>query len=131
MPRTTPNLFIKKESKGRLPGLPFSRLKDKILGPGYALEIVFVSDREMTRLNRLYRQINKTTDILAFPLAKKEGQIAVSLAETKKKAALFKKTFRNYLGYLIIHGLLHLKGFRHGKIMENLEQKWSAYFHFR
>ncbi|HXK35077.1 MAG TPA: rRNA maturation RNase YbeY [Candidatus Paceibacterota bacterium] len=124
------SIFIKKPAKGRLPSLPFSRVKDKILGKSYTLDITFESDPEIKRLNQLYRKINKPTDILAFPLSKKEGQIVISLNQVKKKAGLFNKSFKSYLGYLLIHGLLHLKGQKHGKMMEILEKKWSNYFHF-
>ena len=128
MQHASQNLFVK--GKGRLPSLPFSNLKDRILGKKYSLGVAFITAKEIGKLNQAYRKKNKPTDILAFPLSRHEGEIVVCLSETKKKAKLFQQPFKKYLPFLLIHGMLHLKGHKHGKIMEKLELKWVNYFNF-
>ena len=102
--------------------------KDKILGKEYELGIGFVSEKKIRRLNRIYRKKDKVTDILAFPISPKGGDLVISLSQVKKKALLWKQSENTYFNFLIIHGLLHLKGYNHGKIMEKLEKKWINFF---
>jgi len=103
----------------------FLTLKKEILGKNYELGLKFVSKKKIRAINQIYRQKNDPTDILVFPLSKKTGDMVICLTEAKKKAALFKKSQKEYLNYLIIHGLLHLKGLKHGKIMTKLEKKYG------
>ena len=41
----------------------------------------------------------------------------------KKEALKFDRTFPNFVAFLVIHGLMHLKGFDHSSTMESNEQK--------
>ena len=105
-----------------------SRFKNKILGRKYELSFAYLSDSEIKKLNKTYRKKNEPTDILSFPLTKWSGEVVVSLQQVKKKARFFGKNPKDYLNYLLIHGLLHLQGRRHGKIMTTLEKKWVKFF---
>ena len=60
-------------------GLLFLRMKEKILGKNYILSVVFVGKKRSQMLNKIYRGINKPTDILSFPIDKKEGEIFINL----------------------------------------------------
>ncbi len=92
-----------------------------ILGDDYAISIAFVPPREMRRLNRLYRGTDAPTDILSFPLSPCAGEILFCRSEAAKEAKRFGRTPANFLLFLLIHGLLHLKGLRHGSKMEGEE----------
>ena len=116
------NIFIKILSKGKLPSLPFDKIKEVVLGKKYQLSLVFVPEGISRELNKKYRGLNKTTNILSFPYGKEEGEIIINLKKVKKEAPIFGKNCKNFLGYLLIHGLLHLKGFSHGSIMEKKEE---------
>jgi len=86
------------------------------------LSILIVDDKEMARLNRQYRRIDRTTDVLSFPMLEGEfGEIApqmlgdvVICAQTagamsqQSGAAL-----RSVLDLLLVHGILHLIGLDH------------------
>jgi ssRNA-specific RNase YbeY (16S rRNA maturation enzyme) len=52
------------------------------------------------------------------------------MPDVVKKAKLFGMTTRGYLGFLFIHGCLHLEGMDHGRTMEALEGKFCRAFHF-
>lgn len=112
---------IKNTTKGKLPSLPFALMKDEVLGKDYELSVVVVGDKKMAELNKTYRQKDAPTDILSFPLDNKSGEIFLDLNYAKKKALGFGRKFENFIGFLFIHGLVHLKGFDHGEKMEQEE----------
>lgn len=103
--------------------IPFTRLKNSALGQDFELSLVFIDNIFSRRLNRTYRGKNKPTNILSFPLTKKSGEIFIDLVTSKKDAKKFEMSFRNFVTFLFIHGLLHLKGMRHGYTMERKELK--------
>jgi probable rRNA maturation factor len=113
---------IQNTTKGKLPSLPFLELKESILGKNYTLSCVFVGDALSKKLNRTYRGKNKPTNVLSFPLSKTEGEIFLNLKLAKKEAPKFEEKYKNFVGFLFIHGLLHLKGLDHGSRMERAEK---------
>lgn len=119
---------IVRTTKEAVPRLPFSALKNKVLGKSYSLNIVFVSPARSRTLNRIYRGKNKPTNILSFSLSKKEGELIICLSKIRKEQKLFKRPLSNLLAYLIIHGLFHLKGQDHGSTMERNEQRVRKLF---
>lgn len=119
---------VQNGTRGRLPRVPFSVIKEKILGKRYELSLAFVGDARMRTLNREYRDKDKTTDILSFPLSKTSGEIFISMNAAKKKAQQFGMTVNDYFIFLFIHGCLHLEGRTHGRTMEKLEDSWCNVF---
>lgn len=104
------------------------------------LSILFVNDRRMRILNRQFRGVDRTTDVLSFQQQsaevrksrKKErslrtsglqtsqyrlilGDIVVSLQRCKKQAREHGLTFDEELRRTAVHGLLHLIGYDHEK----------------
>ena len=115
-------------TKGKLPSLPFVYIKNAILGEKYELGVNFLSSQKQKKLNQTYRGIDKTTNILSFPLTQTSGDITFDLVKVRKDAPLFNMTYGKFLQYLFIHGLLHLKGLDHGGIMEKQEKKFLKMF---
>lgn len=124
------NISVKRLTKGKLPRLPFSRLKESMLGKKYELSIVFAGREVAQRLNKRYRGKNQPTNILSFALSEKTGELVISLEQARKEAPQFKKSYLDFLGSLLIHGLLHLKGYKHGKKMETEERRFIKKFNF-
>lgn len=106
----------------------FVQIKKAILGSKYELSFSFVLPHEIQKLNKTYRNINKPTDILSFPLSDTSGEILICKAEAKKEMLKFDRSYNNFLGFLFIHGLVHLKGYDHGQEMENVEEKFRRKF---
>jgi probable rRNA maturation factor len=77
----------------------------------------------MQLINRDHHFKDKPTNILSFPLDTTTGQIFICPEYARKEAPDFERTYENYLAFLFIHGLIHLKGHDHGSIMETEEQK--------
>lgn len=118
---TEETLSIRNTTRQRIPSLPFQAMKDAALGKNYSLSLVFCGDRLSRRLNRASRSKDKPTNILSFPLDKHEGEIFIDLRLCRKQAPGFERKFENFIGFLFIHGLIHLKGLDHGSRMEHEE----------
>lgn len=119
---------IKNTTRFKIPQLPIDNIKKKIIGTKYNLSIAFVGEKLALSLNKKYRKKNYIPDILSFPLSKTEGEIVICPNIAKKKAVENELSTKNYIGLLLIHGMLHLKGHRHGGIMEKREKKYMQEF---
>ena len=75
------------------------------------VSIAFVNDAAMRRLNRQYRQRNKTTDVLTFPGERPD--IVISLDQARRQAVAEKHSLATEVRYLILHGVLHALGYDH------------------
>jgi rRNA maturation RNase YbeY len=91
--------------------------------------VIFVSPDRSLELNRTYRKENCPTNILSFPEFR-EIVICPSIVsvEANQKNVLEK----NWMTQLVVHGILHLEGYRHGteneeKVMQALEQRALSY----
>lgn len=113
---------------GIIPDLPFLTIKEKILGKGYSLTVIFCSPEESRMRNKEYRDKDYPTNILSFPLDDKEGEIYISLSTARRDAKKFEMSYNKFLHLLFIHGALHLKGHDHGSTMEQLEEKYLQAF---
>jgi probable rRNA maturation factor len=120
--------LIINETKGKLSSLPFDKIKNKILGKKYELNLIFVSDKKIQALNKTYRKVNSSTDILSFPIDKNSGEIFICEKIAKKKAKDFEREYNNFIAFLFIHGNVHLLGYDHGNKMEAEEFKFRKFF---
>lgn len=112
----------------RIDEVLFHRIKTHVLGPDYELDFRFIGKKRARTLNRTFRQKDYATDILSFPIDDSMGEIYIHPDAAKKKAYEHGRDFQNYLIFLFIHGLFHLKGFDHGSRMENEEARVRALF---
>ncbi|SFG08634.1 rRNA maturation RNase YbeY [Sporolactobacillus nakayamae] len=97
--------------------------------------ITFVDNARIQVINRDYRGIDRPTDVISFaleemdenevPILPEEGEprvlgdIIISVERTHEQAAEYNHSFERELGFLVIHGLLHLLGYDH----QNAEQE--------
>ncbi len=123
MQKHSDNLFITRETKGKLPSLPFLHIKNEILGPDYELSLAFVGRKRAIELHKKFKSKNDPVNILSFPLSKSEGEIIISLEKARRECKNFERTYYNYLAFLFIHGCTHLAGYVHGNKMEHAEKK--------
>ena len=88
-----------------------------------SLTLLLSNNRCIKKLNKNFRNKNKSTDILSFPLAKKTliskktyiGDIIISYNFMNKPKSQNKKNFKEKVIKTFIHGFLHLVGFDHIK----------------
>jgi len=119
---------VTRTTKGNPPGLPFEAIKNKILGRDHSLSLVFIADARARALNKTYRRKDKAADVLSFPLDKKDSEIFINLSEARRQAKKNTDSLRRRVGFLFIHGLLHLKGMAHSSKMESEEKRMLEYF---
>ncbi|MGI9950807.1 rRNA maturation RNase YbeY [Moorellaceae bacterium AZ2] len=106
------------EEAARLEGVP----------EGAEVSITLVDDAEIRRLNRTYRGVDSSTDVLSFPLLDKQegepevqgeeeelllGDIFISLETAERQAAAYGHSLEREVGFLAVHGFLHLLGYNH------------------
>ncbi len=75
------------------------------------LTIVFLDTAAAKKINREFRGKNYATDILSFD----GGELVLCPQVLKRQAKEHRHSFNAELGYMLIHGVLHLKGFDHEK----------------
>ncbi len=114
--------------KGTLPSVPFLALKEKIPGKKYELSIRFVAPTEAQTLNVAHRGKDYIPNTLSFPLSETSGEIILCRSAMRKEYKHFDMEYDTYLIFIIIHSMLHLKGYEHGSTMEDKEQKLLALF---
>ncbi len=105
-----------KKARGKIKKIAESALKDLGLD-GREVSLLLTDDRGIKELNRKFRNINKPTDVLSFPMEDPVllGDIAISMETAERQAKVFNATLVEELGRLVIHGILHLLGYDHVK----------------
>ena len=86
---------------------------------GTELAIVLTDDSAIRQLNRLWRGIDATTNVLSFPSKKTAdepphlGDIVLAYETIAREATAEGKPFAHHLAHLVVHGFLHLIGYDH------------------
>ncbi|HIW85983.1 MAG TPA: rRNA maturation RNase YbeY [Candidatus Eubacterium faecipullorum] len=90
------------------------------------VSVRFVDNEEIRKLNKQYRNIDKETDVLSFPMgedgnydinrdtgAKILGDIVISMEKAVEQAQLYNHPLQREIGFLTVHSMLHLLGYDH------------------
>lgn len=93
------------------------------------INVILTNPNNIKQINRKYRNIDRPTDVLSFPMFEKEeiqvlkdkktqipevlGDIIVSIEKVKEQAVEYGHGFERELSYMIIHGFYHLMGYDH------------------
>ena len=97
--------------------------KYKFLNKKVTLTLLLSNNKNIKKLNKVFRKKNKSTDILSFPLDKKIkiskntylGDVIISYNHLDKPRSQNLKSFKDKVIKTFIHGFLHLLGFDHKK----------------
>lgn len=90
------------------------------------VSVRFVDDEEIHALNLQYRNVDRSTDVLSFPLgedgvydvnystgAKMLGDIVISVEHAVEQAKTYGHSLQREIGFLTVHSMLHLLGYDH------------------
>ncbi len=90
------------------------------------VSVTFVDNERIHELNNQYRNIDRETDVLSFPLgengvydtnldtgAKMLGDIVISIEKAVEQAGLYNHPLQREIGFLTVHSMLHLLGYDH------------------
>lgn len=113
-------------ANGTLPSVPFLDIKNEVLGKNYILSIAFVSPQIAQALNIKHRNKDYIPNTLSFALDAKNGEIVLCRSAIRKQYKDFDMDYETYLTFLLIHSMLHLKGYDHGSTMEKAEARYLA-----
>jgi probable rRNA maturation factor len=111
-------------------------IKDTIVAEGYKLQeltYIFCSDAYLLQINQQYLDHDTYTDIITFDNSEFEGEIVgdifISIPRIKENAVKFKVSEADELHRVIIHGALHLLGYKDKTPVDNknMTQKEDHY----
>ena len=90
------------------------------------VSVSFVDNETIHQLNKQYRNVDRPTDVLSFPLgengiydinhqtgAKLLGDIVISAEKAFEQAELYNHSLQREIGFLTVHSMLHLLGYDH------------------
>jgi len=94
------------------------------------ISITLTTPENIHKINKQYRNVDKETDVLSFPMFEKEeldakiknqnfeyedvlGDIVISIEKVKGQAEEYGHSFERELSYMIVHGFYHLMGYDH------------------
>lgn len=116
--------------------IDFQKIVNATVGAKYKnaeVSIILTDDKEIQKINREYRNINKPTNVLSFELGDDIllGDIYISLNTVRREAAQMGISVEDHCAHMIVHGVLHLIGYDHvtddeATIMEGKETKILA-----
>ncbi|MBN2300525.1 MAG: rRNA maturation RNase YbeY [Acholeplasmataceae bacterium] len=81
------------------------------------MQIIFVDQKYIQQMNQTYRHIDKPTDVLSFINDDQDddslGDIFISIEQAKIQASDYGHSIEREIGFLAVHGYLHLLGYDH------------------
>ena len=102
-------------------------LKVENLDQNVEVSVSFVGDDEIRDLNRDYRGVDKSTDVLSFPMDDEFiidnrilGDVIINTRRVMEQAEELGHSNERELSYLTVHSILHLLGYDH---MEDEDKK--------
>ncbi len=114
-------LDIRNLTRQRAVSFPFARTHAHIL-PSWDISLAFVGKERAQSMNKSLRNKDYVPNVLSYETGKNSGEIVICLLEAKKQAPEYGMRYPEFVGFLFIHGLLHLKGEQHGATMEKQER---------
>ena len=104
------------------------------------VSVRFVDNEQIRELNKQYRNIDKETDVLSFPMFEKDelvqkikeksfeyedvlGDIVISIPKVEEQAKEYGHSFERELSYMVVHGFYHLMGYDHIKEEDKKEMR--------
>ena len=106
--------------------------EEKIENSKLYITITLTNPENIQKINKKYRNIDKATDVLSFPMFEKQeldekiakkdfkyedilGDIIISIPKVEEQAKEYGHTFERELSYMVVHGFYHLMGYDHIK----------------
>ena len=108
-------------------------IEEKLDEKNLYVNIVLTNPQNIRKMNKEYRDVDKETDVLSFPMFEKGelekridlnedilGDIVISIDRVSKQAKEYGHSFERELAYMAVHGFYHLMGYDH---MEENDKK--------
>ena len=102
------NLTVKKINKVRIEKIAKAFFKKYKMKESVVVSLAIIGDAKMKQINSVYRQQNKTTDVLSFSDL---NEIIINMNQIIRQAKGSGKKPADEFDFILVHGLLHLVGF--------------------
>ena len=106
--------------------------EEKIINSKLIITITLTNAENIRKINKQFRNIDKATDVLSFPMFEKDelenkiknrlfehedvlGDIIISIPKVEEQAKEYGHSFERELSYMVVHGFYHLMGYDHIK----------------
>lgn len=110
--------------------------EENLLDSKLYISVILTNPDEIQQMNKEYRKIDKTTDVLSFPMYERDeiphlnkeieepiGDIVISVERVRKQAKEYEHSFERELAYMLVHGFYHIMGYDHMEEMEKKEMR--------
>ncbi len=104
--------------------------EEKLLNSKLYITITLTNPENIKEINKQYRNIERATDVLSFPMFEKDeleqkikdndfkypdvlGDIIISIEKVEEQAKEYEHSFERELSYMLVHGFYHLMGYDH------------------
>jgi len=103
------------------------------------INVILTNPENIRKANKEYRNIDKETDVLSFPMFEKDeiqqmlkngndmqdvlGDIIISISRVEEQAKEYGHSFEREFAYMLIHGFYHLMGYDHMNEEEKQEMR--------
>lgn len=100
--------------------------EEKISSKNFYINVILTTPANIKKINKQYRNIDKETDVLSFPMFEKDeihsiqpkvqevlGDIVISIERVKEQAEEYGHSFIRELAYMVVHGFYHIIGYDH------------------
>lgn len=98
----------------------------------FEVSVIFVDNEQIREINKEYRETDKETDVLSFPMTNEGeeftvnpetgcnmlGDIVISLEKALAQSEEYGHSFKREVAFLTVHSMLHLLGYDHEKSEE-------------
>ena len=111
-------------------------IEEKIDNINLYINVILTNPENIRKINKQYRNIDKETDVLSFPMFEKEelvdfqsncqevlGDIIISIDRVKEQAEEYGHSFQRELSYMVVHGFYHLMGYDHMEEQDKIQMR--------
>ena len=112
---------------------------EKLVNLNLYISITLTTPEHIRSINNEFRNIDKETDVLSFPMFEKAeidnmvelqnnvipetiGDIIISIEKVQEQAKEYGHSFERELSYMVVHGFYHLMGYDHMNVMREKEE---------
>ena len=106
--------------------------EEKLENSKLYISITLTTPENIHKINKQYRNVDRETDVLSFPMFEKEeleqkiakndfehedilGDVVISIEKVKEQAVEYEHSFEREFAYMLVHGFYHLMGYDHIK----------------
>lgn len=114
--------------------------EERIENSKLCLTITLTNPQNIRKINKEYRNVDKETDVLSFPMFEKEeldekikeqdfehedvlGDIVISIKRVEEQAKEYGHSFERELSYMLVHGFYHLMGYDHIEEVDKIKMR--------